>query len=689
MGASGIPRFSPRTAVLASLAAAMVLFSTSSGQRAAAAGPVTRTWVGTGANNSWTLDANWNPGAPQPGDILVFPTFALRKANSNNYPAGTSFKEIRFTGNAYALSGNRVVVAERVSNDSAGGTNTLSLVLDGTAALENKAGTLNLMAANSHSGTTHVQGGTVYAGNSFAFGEIGADVEAIGGVVSLGPGVSIANHLVIGAAGEARLHASADAQWVGTIELALNTKIDVAEGATLGLPNTISGAGHVAKTGPGTVVLGGANTHTNFTDVYEGTLAVTNAGALGATAKGTYVDPGATLQLAGVAIPAEEDVGIEGNGSAGNGALRVNGGTATVAGLLIGDDGATIRVDAGTLNLPQGLHPDGTVDVRKTGAGTLLVGGQSTFNAALAIEGGEVSLRGDFDGTAVIDGGKLTGDGSPWAIQGSAGILEPGVDGDGTMDVREDLFLGGAMELRLTVEDDVMSSGLRVAGTVELVDPKLVLSGAGSIATGQAFTLIQNDGPIPIQGTFASLSEGASVIRGGKSFSVSYEGGDEPGNDAVLIRSGEPISTSVGFLAIPNSYPKGAEFAVTFFANNLGPGDAEDVELTIPVIGGFVVAGFEAPAGWQCLVPADGTAGVISCTRDTWAPTGPIAGAVFKVTYEVTGSPGAQYLIDITLTHGGDELLDDDNTKRHVLTVSQVPRPFVLRGAVVARDGLN
>ena len=54
-----------------------------------------------------------------------------------------------------------------------------------------------------------------------------------------------------------------------------------------------------------------------------------------------------------------------------------------------------------------------------------------------------------------------------------------------------------------------------------------------SPAIGNSFTLIDNDGGAadPVIGTFNNLPEGATFTSGGKTFQITYQGGD--GNDVV------------------------------------------------------------------------------------------------------------------------------------------------------------
>src|SRR6266496_2181163 len=60
----------------------------------------TSIWTGGGApNNSWTTAANWVGNmAPSPGDDLVFPAGPTQLSAANNFPAGTAFHSITFSG---------------------------------------------------------------------------------------------------------------------------------------------------------------------------------------------------------------------------------------------------------------------------------------------------------------------------------------------------------------------------------------------------------------------------------------------------------------------------------------------------------------------------------------------------------------------------------------------------------------
>ncbi len=94
----------------------VVLLSTLNLQLPAALG-ATRIWDGGDATRSgWAYAANWDGNsAPVAGDTLVFPAGAARLANSNNFPAYTTFASIIFEGGNYSISGNAVTLLSSIS----------------------------------------------------------------------------------------------------------------------------------------------------------------------------------------------------------------------------------------------------------------------------------------------------------------------------------------------------------------------------------------------------------------------------------------------------------------------------------------------------------------------------------------------------------------------------------------------
>ena len=101
---------------------------------------------------------------------------------------------------------------------------------------------------------------------------------------------------------------------------------------------------------------------------------------------------------------------------------------------------------------------------------------------------------------------------------------------------------------RFTVDEvrtlSMINSQLRVTGTVDLNGTTFNGTlGAGFTPTlGQTFTIIDNDGVDPVQGTFAGVPQNGFVTIGGASYKVSYTGGT--GNDVTLTRENAPVPSA-------------------------------------------------------------------------------------------------------------------------------------------------
>jgi hypothetical protein len=77
--------------------------------------------------------------------------------------------------------------------------------------------------------------------------------------------------------------------------------------------------------------------------------------------------------------------------------------------------------------------------------------------------------------------------------------------------------------------DSVIAQGVTLGNSARI---NLLLQGSSPIPVGTVFTIINNTSSAPISGVFSNLPDGGSIIIGGNTFHVSYEGGD--GNDLTL-----------------------------------------------------------------------------------------------------------------------------------------------------------
>ena len=228
---------------------------TLSGNSASTSGSITKVGGGTLAltgNNSYSGGTTISAGTLQVGHAN-----ALGTSGNITFSGGTM---------SFDSSGNGADYGARIKNsgsaiilDTNGQSVTFAGAMDSSNAgglTKNGTGTLTLSAANTYSGGTTINAGTL------AFGASGA----------LGSGnVAVASS--------------------AALEL-------VASSGTTTLSNNISGSGTIRQTGSGTTSLTGTNTNTGAVEATAGTLFFSGAGALSASTASLNASNSATLSLA-------------------------------------------------------------------------------------------------------------------------------------------------------------------------------------------------------------------------------------------------------------------------------------------------------------------------------------------------------------------------------------------------------
>jgi autotransporter-associated beta strand protein len=296
-------------------------------------------WSGGGTDGLWGTNTNWNPTVvPTVGADILFDNTYVNAAQVINTGANRSVRSISFdTPVAYTLNNNTLTFdnqgvagfsgiavtqtrgtatntinsalalnnAINIRNNSTGtlnltgaiNTNGNTITLDGTgtatnisgiisstgAIIKNDTGTVALNAANTYSGGTTVNNGTLSTNNNAGFGT-GA-ITLAGGTLASSASNTIGNAVNLTASsGISGLTLSNTLTQSGgsyTLNLANSTLGAVAlGGGTLTTrvdsgTSTISGVianGGLTKTGSGTLTLGGNNTYTGNTTVTEGVL---------------------------------------------------------------------------------------------------------------------------------------------------------------------------------------------------------------------------------------------------------------------------------------------------------------------------------------------------------------------------------------------------------------------------------
>ncbi|QRF60815.1 autotransporter-associated beta strand repeat-containing protein [Variovorax paradoxus] len=316
--------------------------------------------VGDGTAAGATMTATLNVALSGTGGISKEDAGRLILGGANTYTGGTTVKGGVLQGSATSLQGNIVNNAE-VAFDQGKTAGTYAGTMSGTGKLRKiGTGTLTLSSANSYSGGTLVDAGTLATEVTGALGS-GAASVASGATLQFG-GKADAGKLAIANAGTLRLQdiASAagatvtnaaggqvriDLTTTGTSIGSLGGAGDVVLGTktlttgALGTDNTISGAitgttGSLVKVGAGTLTLSGTSSYSGETRIAAGTL---KAGATNAfsAASSAVVASGATLDLGGFS---QKMTGLT---NAGTVSLlgTVPGTTLTLTGPYVGNNG--------------------------------------------------------------------------------------------------------------------------------------------------------------------------------------------------------------------------------------------------------------------------------------------------------------------------------------------------------------
>lgn len=201
-------------------------------------------------------------------------------------------------------------------------TTTLAGVISGTAGsgiTKDGAGTLNLTAANTYTGTTTVNNGVLGIGNNAALGTGAVQVNNGAVLRAVGADRTIANNVTFN--GNAGIDGSNALTVNGTVDLGAATRtINVNNTATTmaGIISGAAGSG-ITKDGSGSLNLTGANTYSGTTTVANGALLVNNTTGSGTGSGSVVVNAGATLGGSGTILPTGSNtVTVNGNLSPGN-----------------------------------------------------------------------------------------------------------------------------------------------------------------------------------------------------------------------------------------------------------------------------------------------------------------------------------------------------------------------------------
>jgi autotransporter-associated beta strand protein len=201
--------------------------------------------------------------------------------------------------NAAAGAGRIELNADTTIDVGAGGAMNVSWTIDqfgGTRSLtKNGSGNLTLNVANTYSGGTTLNTGTLVIGHAGAAGS---------GTITQANATSLLKFDTVGTITNAMLVHNVLATQSATLSGAItvnNATWDIDTGDTLTISGNISGPGGLTKNGSGTLVLSGSNSYSAPTVINAGTLNATSAGALGNNAT-VQINGGTLLVTADDAI---------------------------------------------------------------------------------------------------------------------------------------------------------------------------------------------------------------------------------------------------------------------------------------------------------------------------------------------------------------------------------------------------
>ncbi|MDA7780257.1 autotransporter-associated beta strand repeat-containing protein, partial [Candidatus Pelagibacter sp.] len=394
-----------------------------------------------------------------------------------------------------------------IISDSVGDSNGLALK-------KLEAGTVTLSAANTYTGTTTVEAGTLKLtgtlSNSTAVTVTGGtyDVDATDTVASI--------------AGSG-----------GTIDITGAALTAGGSNASTSFSGVLSGAQKFTKTGSGTLTLGGNSSgYTGIVQINAGSIKISadnNLGNPNTSDADRLILNGGTLETTG-SFTLNSNRGIT---LSGNGTINTGSGTVAYAGVIAGSNNFT-KSGSGTLNLTASNTYTGTTLIS---AGTLKLSGSGLLaGTALTVNSG-----GTYDVDASDTIGSIAGAGSI-DIAGSQ-ILNVGGNNSSTSFTG---VISGAGALTKSGSGTLTLSGTSTfTGATAITAGKIAISsnaalgatnGATTVSSGAALSIsgsITVAEPITISGTGIS-SGGAIVFTGGAN---TYSGAISLGATSTIVSS--------------------------------------------------------------------------------------------------------------------------------------------------------
>ncbi len=340
-----------------------------------------------------------------------------------------------------------------------------------------------------------------------------------------------------------------------TVTLNANGGTFQTDDGTLEVSGVVSGYGALNKTGAGTLLLSGNNTLAGPVTVSDGTLKFGHAAALGPM---NSAGNASNRSVSPVSVTGTGVLDIAGFASAlGNFTLASGTVTDSVGGGALGAYSFTLEsgtVEAALTNavMTSTKNVSNRNNLYKRGAGEAVIVSACTYSGHTFVDGGTLRVNGALSASAALvrAGGTLAGSGTlARTVNVEGGTLAPGAaagqPGALTLGRHLRLAAGGTLRIGISATGHGKAVLTNSDARVLLADAALeveLLPGGGA-ALSAPLTIIDNQGSNLIEGAFAGLPEGGAFTASGRTFKITYLGGD--GNDVALTSSARGTLFSV------------------------------------------------------------------------------------------------------------------------------------------------
>ncbi|MEQ1754019.1 MAG: autotransporter domain-containing protein [Micropepsaceae bacterium] len=426
-------------------------------------------WL-SGADNAGAVDSIYNltGGTIEIGDGRLKDNYLPGATYQFNLGNGTIkvIDSALVTSVHATLTGATATTGVKIDTNGLGAT--LNGNIDGSGWLvKTGAGTLNLGGANTYTGGTAFNGGTVFVDAAADLGAASSGISFNGGTLQLGASFFL------------NLKPSIVMAGAGTVDT---------NGFSEQFFASISGSGTFTKTGAGVLFLSGSGaTHTGAVNVSAGNLATNNANAIGDQSAVT-VAAGAIFQI-GAPGPFTETIGS----LSGAGQTDIAFGSTLITGANNASTTYTGSLTGG----------GGVGNLTKVGTGKFSIG-STLYTGLTTVSAGELNQNGTLaDSLLIAAGARYSGNATVSGNVTNNGAINPG-NSPGTVAIVGNYVAGAGAVFNMEVQFN--NAGAPVNGTTH------DFVSIGGSATG-ATTLINVVPFAPSGGAAATTGNGVELVR--------------------------------------------------------------------------------------------------------------------------------------------------------------------------------